>query len=114
MWAWFYLKIKSSAQVESLGRALAYKLSQRGMRGKAKQVPLFSRGGKRSKSIPVVQSSSLVHRLLTASLKLVSRSQTLTFFLHAEGKVGSGQLTLSRLFCFPKIIGGVSGSAIST
>ena len=36
------------------------------------------------------------------------------FFLHAEGKVGSGQLTLSRLFRFPKIIGGVSGSAIAT
>ena len=35
-----------------------------------------------------------------------------TFFLHAEGKVGSGQLMLSRLFRFPKIIGGVSGSAI--
>ena len=35
-----------------------------------------------------------------------------TFVLHAEGKVGSGQLTLSCLFRFPEIIGGVSGSAI--
>ena len=37
---------------------------------------------------------------------VVSRSQT----LHAEGKVGSGQLTLSRLFRFPEIIRSVNGS----
>ena len=36
----------------------------------------------------------------------------ITNVLHVEGKVGSGQLTLSRLFSFPEIIGGVSGSAI--
>ena len=44
--------------------------------------------------------------------RLVSRSQTPPFFLHTEGKGGSGQRTLSRLFCFPKIIGGVGGGAI--
>ena len=43
---------------------------------------------------------------------VVSRSQTLTFFTCGKGKVGSGQLMLSRLFRFPEIIGGVSGSAI--
>ena len=52
----------------------------------------------------IPQGESLARR------KVVSRSQTL--FLHAEGKVGSGQLTSSRLFRFPKIIGGVGGSAI--
>ena len=48
---------------------------------------------------------------MSGTSDVVSRSQTL-LFLHAEGKVGSGQLTLSRLFRFPEIIGGVSGSAI--
>ena len=68
----FISKIKSSARVESLGTALASTTAKPAWsRGKASSSMYIvsSWGGKkkkRSKSIPVVHSSSPVHRLLTA------------------------------------------------
>ena len=57
-------QIKSSARVESLGTALASTTLQ----DKPVYISMyiFSDGGGRSKSIPVVHSSCPVHRLLTA------------------------------------------------
>ena len=60
-----------------------------------------------SRCLSTPDATSLYH-----CLKNWSRVARPYFFLHAEGKLGSSQLTLSRLFRFPEIIGGVSGSAI--
>ena len=64
----------------------------------------------RAPYILVSLNTSLIE-IVVYTCCIVSRSQTL-LFLHAEGKVVSGQLTLNRLFRYLEIIGGVSGSAI--